>query len=428
MKKILILASLIIICFGSMSFRGCYQIGFQLEEFLAFMSGDYRYGDNSIGLKYTVYVGNNGKIWRSSGENNAVLSEITSPTSQRLNNIRVSPHDSFDEVVAVGNNGTIIYSLNTGTDWTASAPVTSSNLYGIDFIYGRVFAVGDNGAILSASYTGGAWDQQTSGTTRNLKAVEVSAQLDGTVIAVGEKGTILRTTDNGTTWLNVSLADTTVNFYDISQKGIYFSGSITCAVGSGGRIYKTTDKGATWQQKPSGTTNNLRKIYFNSPDSAVVVGDNGTIRFTTNAGETWFTDPYFNSPSARNYRSVALIDRDHSTFAALSDSLFFVSIDPMTTGIEPVSSEIPGEFSLSQNYPNPFNPSTKISFQLPKSSYTKLIVFDITGKEIETLVSGDLHAGVYDYEWNGISLTSGVYFYKLTAGDFTETKKMILVK
>lgn len=428
MKKILIITAILFVSFTSMSFRGCYAIGEQLAEFLAIMSGDYRYGEQLIGLKYTVCVGNNGTIWRSSGENNAVLTQIPSPTTQRLNNLRISPHDSFDDAIAVGNNGTIIYSLSTGTNWAASTPITSSNLYGVDFIYGKVFVVGDNGVILTAPYPGGAWSTQTSGTTRNLKAVEVGAQMDGKVIAVGEKGTILRTTDNGLTWLNVSLADTTINFYDISQKGIYFSGSITCAVGSGGRIYKTTDAGATWQLKTSGTTNNLRKIYFNSPDSAVVVGDNGTIRFTTNAGETWFTDPYFNSPSSRNYRSVALVDRDHKSFAAISDSIFFVSEDPMVTSLEPISSEVPQDFSLSQNYPNPFNPETKIKFEMANSSFVKLAVYDITGRELKILVNEQLQAGVYEYGWNAVSLPSGVYFYKLEAGSFIETRKMMLIK
>ncbi len=97
-------------------------------------------------------------------------------------------------------------------------------------------------------------------------------------------------------------------------------------------------------------------------------------------------------------------------------------------GIMNISSEVPEGFSLSQNYPNPFNPMTKLKFQLPNNSFVKLAVFDMPGKEIETLVNEYLQAGTYVYEWNALTLPSGVYFYKLTSGNYTETKKMVLVK
>ena len=89
---------------------------------------------------------------------------------------------------------------------------------------------------------------------------------------------------------------------------------------------------------------------------------------------------------------------------------------------------IPGEFSLEQNYPNPFNPSTKIKFTLPSKASVVLKVFNILGKEIATLVNGEQDAGNYTVEFDASTLKSGVYFYRLEAGSFTETKKMILMK
>jgi hypothetical protein len=97
-------------------------------------------------------------------------------------------------------------------------------------------------------------------------------------------------------------------------------------------------------------------------------------------------------------------------------------------GINPVSSEIPGSFRLYQNYPNPFNPVTNIKFDIPKSSPVKIAVYDISGREISTLVNEQLSAGSYDINWNGSEHASGVYFYKLETGSFTEVKKMVLVK
>ena len=99
-------------------------------------------------------------------------------------------------------------------------------------------------------------------------------------------------------------------------------------------------------------------------------------------------------------------------------------------GIQPISNILPKSFSLSQNYPNPFNPSTKIKFSIPGSSVaqTFLSVYDILGKEITTLVNEQLKPGSYEVEWNAANYPSGVYYYKLTSGDFTETKKMVLIK
>ena len=97
-------------------------------------------------------------------------------------------------------------------------------------------------------------------------------------------------------------------------------------------------------------------------------------------------------------------------------------------GVNQVSEEIPAEYKLYKNYPNPFNPTTTIKFDLPKSSVVKLSVYDITGKEIETLVNEKMNAGSYETKWDGTKYSSGVYFYRLTAGDYTATTKMLMIK
>jgi len=93
-----------------------------------------------------------------------------------------------------------------------------------------------------------------------------------------------------------------------------------------------------------------------------------------------------------------------------------------------ISTEIPSKYLLKQNYPNPFNPSTKIRFDIPKSSYIKLMVYDILGREIKTLVNENLNAGRYVIKWDGSNYSSGVYFYRFVTGDFVDVKKMLLVK
>jgi len=90
--------------------------------------------------------------------------------------------------------------------------------------------------------------------------------------------------------------------------------------------------------------------------------------------------------------------------------------------------EIPDAYKLAQNYPNPFNPTTNIQYSIPENSFTTLIVYDYLGRELQTLFRGHRAAGTYEVTFNGGSLSSGVYYYKLSTEKFSDTKKMILVK
>jgi len=100
----------------------------------------------------------------------------------------------------------------------------------------------------------------------------------------------------------------------------------------------------------------------------------------------------------------------------------------LISDVEPINSNIPHEFRLSQNYPNPFNPSTNIQFSILQRSFVTLEVYNALGERVGILVSEELNTGNYNYDWDASSLTSGIYFYKLQAGSFVETKKMVLLK
>ncbi|HMT12048.1 MAG TPA: T9SS type A sorting domain-containing protein, partial [Ignavibacteria bacterium] len=89
---------------------------------------------------------------------------------------------------------------------------------------------------------------------------------------------------------------------------------------------------------------------------------------------------------------------------------------------------IPLQYGLDQNYPNPFNPSTYIKFQLPEGGNVKITVFDILGKEVASLINEKMEAGYHNVEFNASDLASGLYIYKMESGNFTDVKKMMLIK
>ena len=112
-----------------------------------------------------------------------------------------------------------------------------------------------------------------------------------------------------------------------------------------------------------------------------------------------------------------------------SQSYIQLPLQNFVIGIHNISSAIPKEYMLYQNYPNPFNPSTKIKFEIPAGNNSvQLKIFDVTGREAATIVNESLKPGTYEADWNAAGFASGVYFYKLVSGNFTQVKKMVLVK
>ncbi len=118
----------------------------------------------------------------------------------------------------------------------------------------------------------------------------------------------------------------------------------------------------------------------------------------------------------------------NGTDSLLSQNQFVVYLIKHPIGIKVILSLIPKEFNLFQNYPNPFNPVTKIRFSLPINSFAKLIVYDMLGRELETLINEQLKAGTYETSWNASNFSSGIYFYRLISADYSQTKKMLIVK
>ncbi len=167
---------------------------------------------------------------------------------------------------------------------------------------------------------------------------------------------------------------------------------------------------------------------------ATVLGTNRQARYFNNAG--------FEGGHSRKYaKGIGLYyassqGLDGGTFVCTRQMILLGCVingltygdTSMLVGINQISKEIPEKYSLSQNYPNPFNPATKIQFALPDDAFTEIVIYDLLGKEIEKIVNEQLDAGTYETIWNAGDFPSGIYYYKLSAGDYTETKKMVFLK
>jgi hypothetical protein len=162
------------------------------------------------------------------------------------------------------------------------------------------------------------------------------------------------------------------------------------------------------------------------------------------AGMVYFSGPFTLAPNdtqwvmmavvpglgETNLESITQMRRKANILRSLPyDSLAFGTLSyPITDVKENDNRNYPTHYSLSQNYPNPFNPNTLIKFSLPESGFVKLTIYDLLGREVALLMNAEQSAGSYEVELNATGLPSGIYFYRFQAGDFIETKKMILIK
>ena len=260
-----------------------------------------------------------------------------------------------------------------------------------------------------------------------------------------------RSTNSGLNWSpDIRLINTTTEAENISvdASGTYVHVCWTDFRDSDYEIYhkRSTDNGSSWQadtRMTASTGNSSQPSISASGNYVHLVWDDdktGNVqlyyRKSSNYGESWDTELRFVN-TALTVRQPSVNISDHVVHLAWEDSRdgnpeIYYKRNPTgnPVGISGMNTEIPGEFSLSQNYPNPFNPTTKIRFDISGSSaaQTSLSVYDLLGREVAALVNEELKPGTYEVNWDASNFPGGVYFYRISAGSFSETRKMILIK
>lgn len=370
--------------------------------------------------------------------------------------------------------GTIVKTTNGGANWVSQVSGITVFLTDIHFIDNTTgWISGFSGVVLSTTNGGANWTQLSSGSGNDYYSIRFANSLTGWV--TGLSGTLRKTTNGGVNWTSqnsTSVEDLLTSFFTSASTGWISS--------SNGEILVTTNGGNNWLTQSTSTSASLNSVHI-SGNFGWACGSNGTIIATTTGGFSAPTAPtlrlpandtvgttltptlrWFSVTGAEIYHVILSTDSLFSTLL-INDSTASVFYDigsgilqgntkyfwrvrgrnlagfgvyssrwkfttENLTGISIVNNETPGMYSLSQNYPNPFNPVTNIRFAIPESGPVKLTVFDMLGREVETLVNENLDRGTYNADWNASGYPSGVYFYRIEAGGFGEVRKMILVK
>ncbi len=368
--------------------------------------------------------------------------------------------------------GTIIKTTNGGNNWYQTNSCTPDYLECITFVNNQTgYSVGRTGQIIKSTDTGENW----------FYLVNYSSWLNSiyfintdTGFTVGQSGKILKTQNAGLPWTQINLGLTN------DLHAVRFINSNTGYItGNNGLILFTSNAGNNWIQQSTGTTKGVLSLHFTDFLNLYACGYDGLILKSQTGGQTAFV-PELISPPNNSYNipltptliwttGTGVINypvqvSPFANFSYIVDSVtttlnqhnvppgklntattYFWRVKANTTfGINPWSSisnfatiissilnytsSIPEKYDLYQNYPNPFNSQTTIKFSIIKSGIVNLSVFDVNGRIVENILNRELNPGEYTLFYDASDIPSGIYFYRLFAGENDFIRKMILIK
>lgn len=324
-----------------------------------------------------------------------------------------------DTNLFVGTGGAGVYrSTNDGASWTTvSAGLTNAWVSSLAMNGTSLFA-GTLGGIFRSANNGTNWTPINAILGYVTALVAKSDGIGGGKLFAGEYATsVFLSTNNGETWINTRTSYTYPNPY------VY-----TLAVGDTD-VFAGTERGVFRYDGTTWTGTGLMSIRIQAlavTGSTLFAGTSSGGAFcSTNNGINW-TAVNTGLPSL-DVRALAL----HGTrlFAGIgTNGVWSRPLSEMITSVEQTSTNLTERYALYQNYPNPFNPSTTIGFSIPVAGYVALQVFNILGQVVATVLSQELAAGTYEAKWDVIGFASGTYFYRLTAGTFVGTRRLVVLR
>ena len=411
-----------------------------LFSFASFPQANAQWTPQQSGTSYNLYsihfidnnsgfcVGDAGTVCKTTNGGDNWITSTYLPTN--LNYVRMFSNNNI--IIGSSLDNKLLKSINGGVNWTVlTLPEFNKKLQSVTFTHGffitnmKFYRTTDGGQNWTWEYVpflgfgGTAHDIHFINETTGWLSV---VYFDPYPWPYGSYWSrVGKTTNAGVNWVSQYIKEADIN----KTYRIFFANLNTGFLNENPATYslmRTTNGSMNWGNVySSGNSKIYYSMSFPSLDTGFFTGDQ-TIK-TINSGSTWST---INTPGGNVYRSVFFIN-NLTGWIAGNGGLIAKTVTGATK-IKPISNIIPESYQLFQNYPNPFNPFTNIRFDLNKSAHTKLIVYDMLGKKIATLVNEELSSGSYEVIWNASNNLSGIYFYKLEVDGFIDVKKMLLLK
>ena len=351
----------------------------------------------AVGQGYLLHSGNGGRYW-------APLLTVGQPLLHDVGFRGASLG------LAVGDGGLILRTTDGGQSWNEVQSNTAADL--------RTVALGDGGMAIAAGF-GGALRSLDGGVTWNLvdagDMYYLGAAASGTNRAwlVGAGGIIRTTTDGGSSWKSQSSGTTE------DLRGVFFiSASRGWIAGTGGTLLYTEDGGITWLPRSAGIGASLNSLYFVSPSNGWVVGSEGTILRTEDAGLSWVAES--------NLSTDELLDVSFSVAGQGCAVGIVCTVLLRSSPATPVTKPVGPQQLVVRLLANPARAVATIRFGVPGDGLVQLRVIDVQGRLAARLVEARLPAGWHEVEWNAAGFAPGIYLARLEAGGATAATKIVL--
>ena len=336
---------------------------------------------------------------------------------------------------------------------------------------GKYIFAGTNDGICRSSDNGNTWETANNGLAWGGGAINQFATVDTVLYAAVGTG-VYRSTDFGSSWMPVNNGLITIGGITLPVLGIVSTSSglfstlddlggayvmrpgdttwesiglkthllvasalaaFDTAIFAGGwdGVFMYSGKDTTWLPRGNGLpegSDNLEYCFFATTDSLLFIHIGyigGAIYVTSDFGQLW--TPVGGTAFGGSTISAMAVNKKY-LFAGTQGGVWRIPIASIATSVNGRPSPMPGQYALYQNFPNPFNPNTVVRYQIPVNSRVTLKVYDVLGREIVTLVDGEQSAGTHSVFFNAANVASGIYFYRLQAGTYSETKKFTVLK
>ncbi len=335
--------------------------------------------------------------------------------------------------LSISNSGVIFLggvgmyrSTDNGNTWSATGLTSNLGPQTIAFdsnnhIYAGIqSATNSEIGVYKSTDNGNNWTQLNN----IFYVTKIAIANNGDIFAGTYQNGIYRSSDNGNSWTLLNSSISIIRGLDFNSNGHIFVGS------SGDGIFRSTDNGDSWTKTSNGLSNqNVQSIVINSNDRIFASTYGGGVFQSSDNGTSWSK---VNSGLTNSNAWPLALNSSEFLFVGTYGGGVYIS-SQNTVSVHENSNTIPNSFILSNNYPNPFNPNTTITFGLDSDSDVSVKIFNLSGKLISTLQNNFKTKGWHSITWNGTNdsgnkVGGGIYFYQVIAGDFVQTKKMMLMK
>lgn len=342
---------------------------------------------------------------------------------QARTGVSVLTLDADENIIASVDAFGLFRSKDNGSSWeniTGDLPANGLRRAALPLGPGQFMVTVSNNGIFRTDDDGVSWQKKENGAPTS-DGIALLQKSSGEIFVGTRRDGVFISTDNGESWqaANTGLETEYISSLAGNTRGQLFAGTVFNG------LFRSDNNGESWQQIGAEIPTTLILTLSIDAEGIVWVGTRSGVFFSEDAGDTWTE---LNSGLRNTNISSFAYNKNGGIVLGTYGAGIFIENEANPTNVTDDPTQFPGTYTLHQNYPNPFNPETTIEFALPQAGHVTLVIYNILGQKVATLIDGKISAGIHKVQWQPRDLPSGLYFYHIQAGEFQQTRKLTFLK